>query len=60
MIDPADEWRRVIFVSDCDMDDNCPVCGTDYAECDCPGPGQEDEYEYREIDGRLYARRVGS
>lgn len=27
-----------------------------YFECPCPGPHQSDEYEYREIDGVLYAR----
>lgn len=28
-----------------------------YADCSCPGPHQEDEFEYREIDGVLCARR---
>ena len=52
-------WRRVIFASDCDEDGDCPVCGVDYAECDCPGPTQDDMYEYREDDdGILWARRL--
>lgn len=51
------EWRRVIFSSDCDEDGNCPVCQIDYAECKCPGPTQDDLYEYREVDGEMQARK---
>lgn len=54
---PADGWRKVVFSSQCDEDGNCPVCAIDYAECDCPGPTMEDEYDYRTVDGDLYARR---
>lgn len=49
-------WRPVVFSADCDEDDNCPVCGTDYTDCPCPGPTQEDDWEYRVIDGVLMAR----
>lgn len=35
----------------------CPVCNEDYAECPCPGPSMDDEYEYKELDGVLMARR---
>lgn len=49
-------WVRVVFSGDCDEDGNCPVCGEDYGDCPCPGPTQ-DEMEYEERDGVLYARR---
>ncbi len=49
-------WRRVVFSFELDEDDNCPVCGTDYAECPCPGPTQDDLFEYEEFDGVMYAR----
>lgn len=60
-----DEWIKVIFAADCIYEDwdtekefaICPVCNTDYADCDCPGPTMEDEYEYKEIDGVLYAKK---
>lgn len=50
-------WRAVVFAADCDEDGNCPKCGTDFAECPCPGPTQ-DGYEYRTMYGRLYARAL--
>lgn len=53
------EWREVVFASDCDEDGNCPVCGTDYADCDCPGPTQDEEFDYEEFDGVLMARPKG-
>lgn len=51
------EWKRVIFSADCNEDGDCPVCGIDYAECDCPGP-TEDDVEYEERAGVLWGRRV--
>jgi hypothetical protein len=51
------DWIKVVFAADCDEDGNCPVCGDDYGDCDCPGPTQEDEFDYEEFDGVLYARR---
>lgn len=58
------QWKRVIFLSDCifeEWDEDkefavCPVCQIEYSECPCPGPTQDDQYEYKEIDGQLYAR----
>lgn len=35
----------------------CSVCGGEYIDCPCPGPTQDEEYEYEEFDGFLYARR---
>jgi hypothetical protein len=54
---PAPPWRRVVLSCECDEYGNCPHCGIDYADCDCPGPTQEEEYDY-EVDaqGILWAR----
>lgn len=49
-------WRPVIFSSECDADGNCPLCKIDYAECPCPGPTQDDEFEYADVKGVLMAR----
>ena len=49
-------WRVVAFAADCDDDGNCPLCLIDYAECNCPGPTQDDLFDYAEIDGVLMAR----
>lgn len=59
----AEGWRLVSFAGDClggdedELGDICAVCGLDYCdECQCPGPTQEDEYEYLEVEGTLYAK----
>ena len=53
------EWKMVVFSSDCDEYGNCPVCGDqDFGDCPCPGPTQ-DGYEYKERDGKLWARKGG-
>jgi hypothetical protein len=55
-------WRRVVFASDCRECDACgepvcPVCIGHYADCDCPGPMQDDEYEYStDLKGYMIAR----
>lgn len=57
-------WVKVVFAMDCapeGRDDGvliCPACAIDYAECPCPGPHQDDEFEYEERDGVLFARRL--
>ena len=56
--DHAGEWRPVVHSCECDDDGNCPVCGIDFAECDCPGPTQ-DGYEYEDRPDGLFARWVG-
>jgi hypothetical protein len=54
-------WLRVVFAAECDEAGNCPICKTiDFAECRHPGPTQEDEYEYRERNGVLEARRLAT
>jgi len=56
-------WRRVSFAADCiggdknEPGDICSICGEDYCDFDCPGPTQ-DGYEYREVNGVLYAREL--
>jgi hypothetical protein len=56
------EWVTVRFAHECvpceDCDDVvCPECKVHYYDCACPGPHMEDEYEYREVNGELQARR---
>jgi len=62
----AGAWKRVVFADECIYEewDNdmempiCPECGIEYADCNCPGPMQDDIYEYTEINGELYARLI--
>jgi hypothetical protein len=51
------EWMRVVLSCECDDLGNCPVCGIDYAECECIGP-TEDDVEYKMHDGVLMGRRL--
>lgn len=56
------DWQLVVCAADCapcfDCDEPvCPVCSEHYADCECPGPTQDDEYEYRfDSAGVLWAR----
>ncbi len=55
-------WRKVIWAADCKECDCCgepvcPICDVHYAECDCPGPTQ-DEVEYKTINGIEYGRML--
>ena len=50
-------WDLVVFSGDCNEDGDCPFCKIDYGDCTCPGPTMEDEYDYKEVGGVLYARR---
>ena len=52
-------WLKVSFSCDCVgmNQDECSICGEEYTECPCPGPTQ-DEFEYKEISGVLYARAI--
>lgn len=49
--------QKVIFIADLDEDGCCPACAVDYAECDCPGPDQDDEFDYEWDGDDLYATR---
>ena len=59
-----DEWQKVVFADslpvceDCD-EPWCPEHGRHYYACDCIGPTEEDA-EYKQIEGVLYARRVSN
>lgn len=58
------KFLKVITLADClfeDWDEEkecpiCPQCGSDYSNCECPGPHSEDIYDYKKIDGVLYAK----
>jgi len=55
------EWQKVVFSDDCEPCDMCeepicPVCEDHYADCECPGPMQEDMYEYKSNGEGLLAR----
>lgn len=62
------KWIKVVWAADCiyeDWDDDCecptcPECGELYSECEHPGPHMEDDYEYKEIDGVMYARKLNN
>ena len=34
----------------------CSDCQKHYAECNCPGPHQDDVFEYDTFNGDLYAK----
>lgn len=59
------KYVKVVFAHDCIYDEwdkdrecpICPVCKTDYSECNCPGPMQQDIYDYKEINGVMYAKK---
>ena len=55
------EWKTVVMACECPAcemcgDPVCLICEMHYAECDCPGPHQDDLYEYKEEDGVLFAK----
>jgi len=58
-------WKKVVFAADCIYEEwdedrdcpQCPQCFQDYSDCPCPGPMMEDEYDYKEVDGVLYAKK---
>jgi len=61
-----DGWQKVIYIGDCifeDWDEDfecaiCPNCMIDFSDCHCPGCMQDDEYEYKEFDNILYAKKL--
>lgn len=63
MVVSSECWKLVKLASDCVPCESCgePVCedcDVHYFECDCPGPSQDDEYEYKEENGKLYAKLI--
>ena len=58
-------WQRVVFASDCLPCPDCgePVCEkcqAHYADCECPGPHQDDEYEYKIEGDIMIARKLNN
>lgn len=56
-------WSLVVHAGDCQPCEDCsepvcPACVEHYADCACPGPHQDDEFEYQEQNGVLMARRL--
>ncbi len=59
------KWVKVVFAADCIYEEwdtdkecpQCPSCGGHYSDCQCPGPSMEDEYDYKEVNGVLYAKK---
>ena len=57
------KWVPVVFAADCPDcelcgEPVCTACGLHYADCGCPGPHQEDEYEYKVIRKKLMAKPI--
>lgn len=56
------EWVRVYWQDElpacpCCGEPYCPICDDHHADCECPGP-TSDGYEFKEVDGVLYARKL--
>ena len=53
-------WLKVVFAGEpeckCCGDPYCKKHKKHYAECPCPGPTQDDLFEYRTRNGVLLAR----
>jgi hypothetical protein len=55
------KWVNVVFAADCDEceccgEPYCKQCDAHYADCECPGPHQDDMYDYKEFNGKLKAK----
>ena len=53
-------WRKVRYAGDCGECEMCgepwcELCEEHYADCECPGPHQDDVMEYKAFDGVEYA-----
>lgn len=56
------DWVPVVFAHQlppCELcgEPWCPQCENHYSGCECPGPTQDDEYEYCIVSNVLIARR---
>lgn len=59
----AGAWVPVVYAIDlpaCDLCEEpwCPTHSAHYDDCACVGPCQAEEYEYAEIDGIEFARKL--
>jgi len=59
------KWVRVVHADECESVEGmeremlvCCKCGGIYADCPCPGPTMDDEYEYKFINGVMFAKEV--
>ena len=57
------KWKKVVCAYECDEceccgEPYCNECNEHYADCKCPGPTMEPDYEYKTIDGVEYAREL--
>lgn len=55
------EWTPVVFADQCPPckycgEPWCSQCESHYADCECPGPTQDDEYDYNIFNGVIYAK----
>ena len=55
------QWTKVLWAEECEPcplceDPLCEECEMHYGECPCPGPGNDELYEYKEIKGILHAK----
>jgi deoxycytidylate deaminase len=53
----TDGWCPVVGITDLTTEGHCPNCRIEYADCPCPGPTDEDTYEYRWLGTSLLARK---
>lgn len=53
----TETWKPVVLSADVGEDGECPGCRDAYEECACPGPTMDDEYEYKEMNGQLFAKK---
>lgn len=61
---PPAGWKAVKFVTDCIECDccgemYCTDCQTHYVDCICPGPTQDDLFDYCLVNGYQFARPLG-
>ena len=57
------KYLKVKFAHDCTPCQDCgePFCNScnlHYFECQCPGPHQDDEYNYKWYENELYAKKI--
>jgi hypothetical protein len=62
MANPPDGYERVVFADDLCRCNGCdePWCEKHqchFFACECIGPDEDDEFDYLEVDGVMYAKR---
>jgi deoxycytidylate deaminase len=46
----TDGWQSVVLIGDLKDDGTCPSCQGDYVKCACPGPTDDENFEYRYLE----------